>query len=106
MTELEKQHFDEPNKDNTITNTEAPLSISEPSESCKKNQKPKTHENSITRVLVSTYKENGLTYCDLKVEIPWKWKDFSQLYITGIIPCNDPKKGVWYPFCQEVNNDK
>jgi hypothetical protein len=106
MTELEKQHFDEPNKDNTITNTEAPLSISEPSESCKKNHKPKTHENSITRVLVSTYKENGLTYCDLKVEIPWKWKDFSQLYITGIIPSNDPKKGVWFPFCQEVNNDK
>lgn len=113
MTKLETaQLFDEPNPDNantninTNTNTEVPLSISKPSESSEKKQKPKTHENSRTGVLVSTYKENGRTYCDLKVEIPWKWKDFSQLMITTIIPSNDPKKAVWYPYCQEVNNDK
>lgn len=113
MTKLETaQLFDDPNPDNantninTNTNTEVPLSISKPSESSEKKQKPKTHENSRTGVLVSTYKENGRTYCDLKVEIPWKWKDFSQLMITTIIPSNDPKKTVWYPYCQEVNNDK
>ena len=107
MTKLENaQPFDEQNPDNANTNTEVLLSNSKHSESSENKQKPKTHENSRTGVLVSTYKENGHTYCDLKVEIPWKWKDFNQLMITAIIPSNDPKKAIWYPYCQEVNNDK
>lgn len=69
-----------------------------------KKTKPVTHEDNRSGVIVSTYKENNRTYCDLKVEIPSKWKDYSTLKITTIIPSNDPKKGVWYPYCQEVKD--
>lgn len=107
MSKLEcTQQFDEPNPEIDDTDIEGPAPINKPSELSKEKQKPKTHEDSRSGVLVSTYKEKGRTYCDLKVEIPWKWKDCSQLMITGIIPSNDPKKGFWYPYCQEVNNDK
>ena len=101
MTQLENaQHVEvsSPDSSEDLENS------NKPSKCLEKKQKPNTHENTRSGVLVSTYKENGRTYCDLKVEIPWKWKDYSQLLITTIIPSNDPKKGVWYPFCQEVNN--
>ena len=101
MTQLENaQHVEvsSPDSSEDLENS------NKPSECLEKKQKPNTHENTRSGVLVSTYKENGRTYCDLKVEIPWKWKDYSQLLITTIIPSNDPKKGVWYPYCQEVNN--
>lgn len=68
-----------------------------------KSAKPKTHENSRSGVVVSTYKENGRTYCDLKVEIPRQWKDYSQLLITTIIP-NTKQPGEWYPYCQEYKD--
>jgi hypothetical protein len=64
--------------------------------------RPQTHENNRSGVVVQTYKEKGRTYCDLKVEIPWKWKDYSKLLITGIKPNIDPTKATWYPYCQEV----
>ena len=101
MTQLENaQHVEvsSPDSSEDLENSNKPTKCLE------KKQKPNTHENTRSGVLVSTYKENGRTYCDLKVEIPWKWKDYSQLLITTIIPSNDPKKGVWYPYCQEVNN--
>ncbi|MBR6367200.1 MAG: hypothetical protein IKR89_02385 [Bacteroidaceae bacterium] len=102
MTQLENaQHVEESSPDSS----EDLDNSNKPSESPEKKQKPKTHENTRSGVLVATYKENGRTYCDLKVEIPWKWKDYSQLLITTIIPSNDPKKGVWYPYCQEVNSN-
>lgn len=101
MTQLENaQHVEESSPDSS----EDLDNSNKPSESPEKKQKPKTHENTRSGVLVATYKENGRTYCDLKVEIPWKWKDYSQLLITTIIPSNDPQKGVWYPYCQEVNS--
>lgn len=89
----------EPDLD-TIETQETPS----PKVTKEKRTKPVTHEDSRSGVVVSTYKENNRTYCDLKVEIPWKWKDYSKLKITTIIPSNDPKKGVWYPYCQEVKD--
>ena len=101
MTQLENaQHVEVSSSDSS----EDLENSNKPSKCLEKKQKPNTHENTRSGVLVSTYKENGRTYCDLKVEIPWKWKDYSQLLITTIIPSNDPKKGVWYPYCQAVNN--
>ena len=64
--------------------------------------RPQTHENNRSGVVVQTYKEKGRTYCDLKVEIPWKWKDYTTLLITGIKPNPDQTKGTWLPYCQEV----
>lgn len=107
MTNLKDvEHIEKMSPDSANTNTEVPESINKCPELSEKKQKPKTHEDSRSGVIVSTYKENGRTYCDLKVEIPLKWKDCSQLMITTIIPSNDPKKAVWYPYCQEVKNDK
>lgn len=107
MTNLKDvEHIEKTSPDSANTNTEVPESINKCPELSEKKQKPRTHEDSRSGVIVSTYKENGRTYCDLKVEIPWKWKDCSQLMITTIIPSNDPKKAVWYPYCQEVKNDK
>lgn len=107
MTNLKDvEHIEKTSPDSANTNTEVPESINKCPELSEKKQKPKTHEDSRSGVIVSTYKENGRTYCDLKVEIPLKWKDCSQLMITTIIPSNDPKKAVWYPYCQEVKNDK
>lgn len=107
MTNLKDvEHIEKTSPDSANTNTEVPESINKCPELSEKKQKPKTHEDSRSGVIVSTYKENGRTYCDLKVEIPLKWKDCSQLMITTIIPSNDPKKAVWYPYCQEVKIDK
>lgn len=107
MTNLKDvEHIEKTSPDSANTNTEVPESINKCPELSEKKQKPKTHGDSRSGVIVSTYKENGRTYCDLKVEIPLKWKDCSQLMITTIIPSNDPKKAVWYPYCQEVKNDK
>lgn len=107
MTNLKDvEHIEKTSPDSANTNTEVSESINKCPELSEKKQKPKTHEDSRSGVIVSTYKENGRTYCDLKVEIPWKWKDCSQLMITTIIPSNDPKKAIWYPYCQEVNNNK
>ena len=39
-------------------------------------QKPQTHETR-SGIVVQTYKESGRTYCDLKVEIPKRWKETS-----------------------------
>lgn len=70
-------------------------------------QKPKTHERTRTGVVVSTYKEGGRTFCDLKVEIPTKWENYSELYITGVSPNTNPyNKAVWFPYCEEVQEDK
>lgn len=70
-------------------------------------QRPKTHERTRTGVVVPTYKEGDRTFCDLKVEIPPKWKNYSKLYITGVHPNIDPsKKAVWYPYCEEVPEDE
>ena len=67
------------------------------------NTRPQTHDDNRSGVVVSTYKENGHTYCDLKVEIPWSYKQYDKVKITGIIPNTNPKhKGDWYPYCQEV----
>lgn len=70
-------------------------------------QKPKTHERNKTGVVVSTYKEGDRTFCDLKVEIPRRWENYSELYITGVSPNTDPsKKALWYPYCEEVPEDE
>lgn len=70
-------------------------------------QRPKTHERTRTGVVVPTYKEGNRTFCDLKVEIPPKWKNYSELYITGVSPNTDPsKKAVWFPYCEEVPEDE
>lgn len=73
-------------------------------QSQKSNPKPKaqTHEDCRSGIVVSTYKENGHTYCDLKVEIPRCWSQCEKVKITGIKPNSYPKGGDWYPYCQEV----
>lgn len=67
------------------------------------NTKPQTHEDNRSGVVVSTYKEKGHTYCDLKVEIPMRYEQYDKVKITGIIPNTNPHfKGDWFPYCQEV----
>lgn len=60
-----------------------------------------THEDERTGVIVPTYKENGKIFCDLKVEIPKKWKDYDRIKITGVMPNLNPKQGGWKAYCQE-----
>lgn len=70
-------------------------------------QKPQTHETR-SGIVVQTYKEGGRTYCDLKVEIPKRWKDYSELLITGVKPSmnSQSKTVVWFPYCEEVPKDE
>ena len=70
-------------------------------------QKPQTHETR-SGIVVQTYKESGRTYCDLKVEIPKRWKDYSELLITGVKPSMNPQSKTvgWFPYCAEVPKDE
>lgn len=70
----------------------------------KKSSRPTTHEDKRTGVIVTTYKEGGKTYTDLKVRIPPQWENYDKLLITGIKPSDKPYFGDWWPFCNEVNN--
>lgn len=74
-----------------------------------KKSKPQTHEDRRTGVPVPTYKDNnGRTYCDLKIEIPKRYKDCTEIIITGVKPNPDfsINKGnnKWILYCQEPNN--
>ena len=61
-----------------------------------------THVNERTGAVVPTYRENGRTYCTLKVEIPKIWKDYEEIKITGVQLNSDPERGViWKALCQE-----
>ena len=63
------------------------------------NTKAQTHENNRSGVVVPTYKRGNHTYCDIKVEIPWPWKQYNKVKITGI---KVNPNGEWSPYCQEV----
>ena len=63
------------------------------------NTKAQTHENNRSGVVVPTYKKGNHTYCDIKVEIPWPWKQYNKVKITGI---KVNPNGEWSPYCQEV----
>ncbi|MBR5354441.1 MAG: hypothetical protein IK126_12100 [Bacteroidales bacterium] len=67
------------------------------------NIKPQKHEDNRSGVVVSTYKEKGHTYCDLKVKIPWPYEQYDKVKITSIIPNTKSYfKGDWFPYCQEI----
>lgn len=64
---------------------------------------PQTHPSDRTGVVVSPYEEDGRAYCDIKVEIPSKWKHCKKLLITGIRPNTNPKiSAKWFPYCEEI----
>lgn len=100
IMDIVESSLDVTDDENTESENNTPAII----QNIEKRPKVKTHEDERTGVIVSTYKENGRSYCDLKVEIPRKFKDYDEIMITGVKPNSDPKKGIWFPFCQEVNN--
>lgn len=108
MSTIEQANTNSTDKENvtdaqdSMKSKEAQLTTKQP-----QIQKPQTHETR-SGIVVQTYKEGDRTYCDLKIEIPKRWKDYSELLITGVKPSMNPQSKAigWFPFCAEVPNDE